>query len=201
MGWEEVGVKCCCMQGCCEGPRPGVRSQDFDSQSTVGFQDSKISISKVNDQGPDGRCSSPSPWWRLHSTEICSITACSGLTRSRAGFSSIELDSRADHFVCPRKSSPKALRPSTSKKLESSLFDDQLAETYTFPAHVDPHAADIVRPRKSSHRDRRSASTRPTTKLESPLEDASFLQGATRSAAVLFGGTIVLYFIHCVSWV
>jgi len=25
VGWEEVGVKCCCIQGCCEGARPGVR--------------------------------------------------------------------------------------------------------------------------------------------------------------------------------
>jgi len=26
VGGEEVGVKCGCMQGCCEGTRPGVRS-------------------------------------------------------------------------------------------------------------------------------------------------------------------------------
>jgi len=26
VGGEEVGVKCGCMQGCCEGARPGVRS-------------------------------------------------------------------------------------------------------------------------------------------------------------------------------
>ena len=24
VGGEEVGVKCCCMQGCCEDARPGV---------------------------------------------------------------------------------------------------------------------------------------------------------------------------------
>jgi len=26
VGWEEVGVKCGCMPGCCEDARPGVRS-------------------------------------------------------------------------------------------------------------------------------------------------------------------------------
>ena len=26
VGWEEVGLKCCCIQGCCEGVKSGVRS-------------------------------------------------------------------------------------------------------------------------------------------------------------------------------
>ena len=126
----------------------------------------------------------------LQSTETCRITARSGLNRSTVTFISIELDSRADHFVRSRKSSPKALRPSTSKKLASELCDVQLAETRNCRAHIDPYAADIVRPRKSSHRDQRSTSTGHTTKLESALETRAFFSASHSwrcfSAALLF---------------
>ena len=128
---------------------------------------------------------------QIQSTETCNITARNGLTRSTVTFISIELDSRADHFVRSQKSSLKSLRPSTSKKLASELCDVQLAETCNCRAHIDPSAADIVRPRKSSHRDQRSTSTGHTTKLESPLEDESFLQRITLLALRL-SGPIVL---------
>ena len=119
----------------------------------------------------------------LQSTETCSITARSGLKRSTV--ISIELDSRADHVVRSRKSSPKATRTSTSKKLASELCDVQLAETRNCRAHIDPYAADIVRPRKSSHRDQRSTSTGHTTKLESPLETRAFFSASHSWLCVL----------------
>jgi len=40
---EEVGVKCGCMQGCCEGARPGVRSWRSMVQVAISTKTNKIS--------------------------------------------------------------------------------------------------------------------------------------------------------------
>jgi len=42
VGGEEVGVKCGCMQGCCEGARPGVRSWQAMVQVAMSKQTHKV---------------------------------------------------------------------------------------------------------------------------------------------------------------
>ena len=80
------------------------------------------------------------------------------------------------HLAHPRKSSHKSTHPFASKKLESSLYDVQLAVPFSIAAY-DLHAADIVCSRKPSNYCTRMR-LRPSTKLESPLEDVR-LQGVT----------------------
>jgi len=43
VGGEEVGVKCDCMQGCCEGARPGVRSWQAMVQVAMSTKTNKVS--------------------------------------------------------------------------------------------------------------------------------------------------------------
>jgi len=43
VGGEEVGVKCGCMQGCCEGARPGVRSWQAMVEVAMSTKTNKIS--------------------------------------------------------------------------------------------------------------------------------------------------------------
>ena len=42
VGGEEVGVKCDCMQGCCEGARPGVRSWQVMVQVAMSTKTNKV---------------------------------------------------------------------------------------------------------------------------------------------------------------
>jgi len=42
VGWEEVGVKCGCMQGCGKGARPGVRSSQAMVQVVMSTKTKKI---------------------------------------------------------------------------------------------------------------------------------------------------------------
>jgi len=42
VGGEELGVKCGCMQGCCEGARPGVRSWQAMVQVAMSTKTKKI---------------------------------------------------------------------------------------------------------------------------------------------------------------
>jgi len=129
-----------------------------------------------------------------------SNTASSSLLHLSVEFASTEIDSRADHFVRPRKSSLKASRPSTSEKLESSLYDVQLdGGTDSAAAYVDQHAVDTTHSHKSSNCDQRGTSLRLSSKLESPVEDVNRLQSVTfrltRGAALLLG-PMVFYMVY-----
>ena len=54
VGGEEVGVKCGCMQGCCEGARPGVRSWQAMVQVVMSMKTKKISATAECSRGGCG---------------------------------------------------------------------------------------------------------------------------------------------------